>query len=511
MSSLKIGTVISTPEGPNTSYFQFVVAEEGAVGKGEFVGVNQNSNLLIGIVVDIGRSNRYFEHAESVAEYEKIGTMRENFPVVDWEYSVANVRILGLFDVKNNLPMRCVFPIAPGNDVNKLEKNVLKSFLQLSEEGINLGKIEQHDLEVKFNLSKLVKKHLAILAMSGSGKSYLVGDLIEELLDRPKELGRIAVVAIDVHGEYTGFKKDKKYGAQTTIFPKEKIKVALNKMSVYDFKNLDVDLSDAQIRGLRPIIHNLVKHSAGDPPSLEMLIDEIKKSDMQDNSKFPLISKMEMLADHKIVGKFNEPMLDELVKPGCLSIIDMSDIINHRNKILIVSSIAKRIFDARKNGEKIPPTLLIVEEAHNFAGEGEGSEGGAKKILETIAREGRKFGVALCVVTQRPVRLSTTILSQCNSNIILRITNPSDLKHISESCEGIDSYMASSITTLQVGEALVVGEATRFPFFMRIRKRRTNISEKEKSLEESAIEFEKKLEEAKQIGKERDIDVQAFF
>jgi DNA helicase HerA-like ATPase len=347
--------------------------------------------------------------------------------------------------------------------------------------------------------------------MSGSGKSYLTADIIEELLDRPKEAGRIGVVVIDVHGEYVGFKRDPRYGKQTTIFPKEKIRVALNSLTVNDFENLGVELSKAQKRELFPILKDLKRSSVGDPPSLDDLIAAIQKSDIKDNSKRPMVAWMNLLSEHKVVGKINEPMLNELVKPGELSIIDLSDIINHKEKLLIVSRIAKRIFDARRDSEKVPPTLLIVEEAHNFAGEGEAENNLSRNILETIAREGRKFGVALCVITQRPVRLSTTILSQCNTHIILRVTNPNDVQHIVESCEGIDAHMARSITTLQVGEALVVGEATRFPFFMKIRKRKTELPSKEKSLEDAALDFEKKEKDREQMQKERETDIESFI
>ena len=76
-------------------------------------------------------------------------------------------------------------------------------------------------------------------------------------------------------------------------------------------------------------------------------------------------------------------------------------------------------------------------------------------------------------MSQRPVQLSTTALSQCNTNIILRLTNPYDIDHIGESCEGIDKGMLGAITTLRVGEALVVGEAVNLPVFVRVRRRKS--------------------------------------
>ncbi|MEW6329782.1 MAG: ATP-binding protein, partial [Candidatus Micrarchaeota archaeon] len=200
----------------------------------------------------------------------------------------------------------------------------------------------------------------------------------------------------------------------------------------------------------------------------------------------------------------DHPSIEELAQPGKLSIIDLSAIDNQKKKQLIVSYFARRLFSARKK-DRIPPFLLLIEESHNFARErASKSDMISKSIIETIAREGRKFGASLCLVSQRPVQLSTTALSQCNTNIIMRVTNPFDIDHIGESCEGIDKAMLGSITTLRVGEALVVGEAVNNPIFVKVRKRKSKKSPKGESLESLARRFDELEEKKKQ-------DVEAFL
>jgi DNA helicase HerA-like ATPase len=150
----------------------------------------------------------------------------------------------------------------------------------------------------------------------------------------------------------------------------------------------------------------------------------------------------------------------------------------------------------------IKSSLIVLEEAHNFAREkAEESEAVSRSIIETIAREGRKFGASLCLISQRPVNLSTTALSQCNTHIILRVTNPNDLDHIQMSSEGIDARVAKSITGLKVGEAIVVGEAVNYPVFIRVRDRKSKKREKGAPLHQQAIEFEERMEK-----KERNVE-----
>ena len=94
----------------------------------------------------------------------------------------------------------------------------------MDEGGLNLGEVLNYDLKSKLNLTKMFQKHLAILAMSGSGKSYGCSVILEELLNRQK--GKIGIVLIDNHGEYTGFNKDKKYSERVKLIDAEKIKIS---------------------------------------------------------------------------------------------------------------------------------------------------------------------------------------------------------------------------------------------------------------------------------------------
>jgi DNA helicase HerA-like ATPase len=111
-------------------------------------------------------------------------------------------------------------------------------------------------------------------------------------------------------------------------------------------------------------------------------------------------------------------------------------------------------------------------------------------MIETIAREGRKFCASLILISQRPVRLSTTVLSQCNTHVIMRVTNPYDLQHIGESSEGIDRSSLDTISSLRPGEALIVGSAVNFPVFMRVRERKSSESRLSRSLEEVSRQYD---------------------
>ena len=141
--------------------------------------------------------------------------------------------------------------------------------------------------------------------------------------------------------------------------------------------------------------------------------------------------------------------------------------------------------------DKIPPFLLIIEEAHQFCPEAAQSEALSKYIIETIAREGRKFMACLCLISQRPKRLSTTALSQCNSKLILKLSNPYDLKHLMDSSEAISKEYAGMISSLGVGEMLLIGNAVNYPIFINIRERNFKSKIENLTLTDVCLKWEK--------------------
>ncbi|UCE73221.1 MAG: ATP-binding protein, partial [Methanomassiliicoccales archaeon] len=137
---------------------------------------------------------------------------------------------------------------------------------------------------------------------------------------------------------------------------------------------------------------------------------------------------------------------------------------------LVVNRICTYLFELRKQ-DKIPPLMLVAEEAHNFCPQQ--GQVASSKIFRTIASEGRKFGLGLCVVTQRPAKVDKNVLSQCNTQVILKVTNPNDLKAITASVEGLTSGMTDEIQRLPIGTAIITGGKITMPLFVEIRPRET--------------------------------------
>ncbi|WP_264558631.1 ATP-binding protein [Flavobacterium sp. N2270] len=149
-----------------------------------------------------------------------------------------------------------------------------------------------------------------------------------------------------------------------------------------------------------------------------------------------------------------------------ITILDLSGIPSE-----IMSSISgtllKIIYDGlfwgvnTKVGGKNQPLLIVLEEAHSYLKSGEHSI--SSRTVQMIAKEGRKYGVGLLLVTQRPSELDETVLSQCGTMIALRMNNSKDRGHIKSAVQDELQSMVDLLPSLRTGEALISGEAVKIP------------------------------------------------
>lgn len=109
------------------------------------------------------------------------------------------------------------------------------------------------------------------------------------------------------------------------------------------------------------------------------------------------------------------------------------------------------------------PSLIVFEEAHNYIPRVDHGQQFAKKAVERVAKEGRKYGVSAMVISQRPSELSETVLAQCNSFIIMRLSNPEDQKYVSRIVGDHFAGVIQMLPILRPGEAFVIGDSVLMP------------------------------------------------
>lgn len=143
---------------------------------------------------------------------------------------------------------------------------------------------------------------------------------------------------------------------------------------------------------------------------------------------------------------------------------------------VVVSLMSRLVFNfsfhfhkARRYKERDLPFLLVYEEAHNYVPQGSSAKyNSVRRAIERIAKEGRKYGVSLMIVSQRPSEISETVFSQCNNFVAMRLTNPVDQNYVKRLIPDSLSAITDSLPSLEQREAIVIGDSVNLPTMMKI-------------------------------------------
>lgn len=365
-------------------------------------------------------------------------------------------------------------PFEPGTEVLLADDKFIKKIIDLPDAAAYIGKIEGRDIDVRLDLQKMLTKHVSVLAKSGAGKSYTVGVLLEEILEQG-----VPCIIIDPHGEHGTLNRaekngDKKRMAIFGVKPKKYDVVEYGQPTdTVQLLQLSNKLTRQEIMHMLPklnttqqgLLYQAVQNS--EHTNFDELIQALEEEESM--TKWSLIHLIEGLRSYSVFSSNPIPPT-ELIKPGRATAINLKGYAPDMQE-LIVYKLAKDLYDLRKEN-KIAPFFLVIEEAHNFCPERSFGEVASSKILRTIASEGRKFGMGLCIISQRPARVDKSVLSQCTTQIIMKLTNPHDLKAVSNSVEGLTAETEKEIKNLPVGTALVTG-VVDLPLVVNIRPRRT--------------------------------------
>ncbi len=350
-------------------------------------------------------------------------------------------------------------------------------------------------------MNELLGKHTAILGSTGAGKSGTVAAVLHSLLERGTEAGltnwKPRIVVLDPHNEYSAaFPDHQKLSTDdgslrlpywllnftetvALVIGKTEF-VATSQANIVKTALLTARIEGATALGLDP---TKITVDSPVPYKLSKLIagieaDKPPQASKQDSHNSILEKLDALIRDARLAfmmkewdGAAQDPfpsILNQIASDGNQPrIVDLSGV---PNEVAGVSSavIARILFnlkvwqtaDERQND----PVLLVCEEAHRYVpNRGEAQYEAAQEAIRRIAKEGRKYGLGLLLVSQRPSEVEATVLSQCNSWIILRITNDADREHVRAILPDSMAGLTKMLSGLRRQEAIFVGQAAILP------------------------------------------------
>jgi len=481
-----IGLVKGPAESPLE--FRFITPDKAKLKSGEFVYYFLDDRKVICRVVKRYPLRLYpdiYLSKPTVSPEKIVRALGIN--AKEFELFEVKASIMGYYDKRLGF-VNPRIPPKPGQPIYLAEAETIQEVLMKKKKGeigsLHVGYLlnRDEDVPVVLDTALVTSEHLCILASTGSGKSYLAGVIAEELL---KPYNSAALLIFDPHGEYHTLKeaegleefKQDGYLPRVRIFGKGEIKIRLCELEYDELVMLLPNLTDK----MEALLNEVYKELMGRKFTSEDLIERLEEIAIERKDLVSTVNGLiwrirRYIQNIDVIDDYEHIDLKEILKPGQASVLQLTDMQEIEQQVL-ACVLLKKILNARINaekglsGEKLEyPVFIILEEAHRFASR----DARSHKVLKTILAEGRKFGVGVCLISQRPSKIDSDILSQCMTQIIMRIVNPADQENIRNSIESIGRDMIEELPGLTKGQALVAGVSINAPVLIRVRERLTS-------------------------------------
>lgn len=537
MSTSVLGRLVGNTGDPTR--LNMVLSSSFAARRGEFVRIlhqereDEASTYVLGRILSLNRTNVLYNSGmgDSVADLELMPGAR-----LTGENIYARVEAIGFKDPESGqikIPRR---PLDPGAQVEKVDFQYLSEFYEFDEQSsLHLGNLVGYDrgenvVPVYLDVNKLVTEHLAVLAMTGAGKSFTVGRIIERLV----ALHNGTVVVFDPHGEYgralqggnlhfneeneVEDERDRRtiqqirdvllklqqveagvavYTPQNPSFRQKyagrnrELALQFDRFEMDDIAEILPGLTEPQQRVLDVAIRYWRQRETNEPRDINRLryylgdgLDELRDWDELSSSEAQALNnRSAAVASMKLARVLNEAQSfysDALPKPtdvaqmvglpvqqkGRLVVVDLQGLSDTAKQVITALISSEILRAASSKTEPTRPCFLVFEEGHNFAPANEPAV--SHRIIKRIAGEGRKFGVGFAIISQRPSKLDPDVISQCNTLIAMRLKNPEDQRFIGRVSDMVSDADMAELPSLSTGEALVFGRSIVAPLLVKV-------------------------------------------
>jgi hypothetical protein len=480
--------------------------EDIAVGQlGSYVSIRQGSVQIIAMVTRMTEQ-------ESLAT-PTIETPGEPAARLPYAKRIARLTPIGSINTEGLFSRGIGQYPTTGAEVHAIGSDEIGMMLgEFRTKGFEVGKLTTHEsIRVSLHASNLFGRHLAILGQTGSGKSWTVASLVQKAV---AEMPKAHIIILDLHGEYCWKREDtRNYAFDEDIcrhVDATQLEIPYWLMTYAELCDLLIDNTDFsahnQVAAFKDILQALrteegvrlgIERTTLDTPVYFDLI-KVKEEIEKKNARVPAKKEGE-LKDGPLTGKFDNFLMrlesklsdnryDFLLKPSsrnnseslsgllrdfvglgdpkrAVTVIDLSPV-PFDVRPTVAAQIGRIAFEFNYWNPQYRefPIVLMCEEAHAYIPRASDSQfAGSRKSMERIAKEGRKYGVGLAIVSQRPHEISETVLAQCGTFICLRITNPDDQSYVRKLVPESEGDLVSVLAGLGRGEALVLGEAVALP------------------------------------------------
>nr|WP_249803950.1 MULTISPECIES: ATP-binding protein [unclassified Bradyrhizobium] len=460
---------------------------------GRFVSIRCASSVIVAMITEVSCENlSSTDNLIAIASVDLLGEILNAAGKAKFQRGVTNYPTIGdSVDLITSQELRTIY--APtGSDQ------------------INVGFLQQDSSVVAYvDIEEMLSKHFAVLGSTGVGKSTGVSLLLNEIL---KARPNLRIFLLDVHNEY-----GRCFGDRALVLNPRNLKLPFwlfNFEEIVDVlfggragvpEELDVlaeviplakgvytQYQNADRIGLKRIDPKQIGYTV-DTPVPYRLVDLMS---LIDERMGKLENRSSRIIYHKLISRIeavrNDPRYAFMFDNANVGGDTMAEVISHLFRLpangkpmtvmqlagfpaevidSVVSVLCRMAFDFGLWSDGVSPMLFVCEEAHRYASADRNvGFGPTRKAVSRIAKEGRKYGVYLGLITQRPAELDATIISQCNTLFTMRLANERDQALLRAAVSDAAANLLSFVPSLGTREVLAFGEGVALPTRLRFKE-----------------------------------------
>ncbi|WP_426609580.1 ATP-binding protein [Bradyrhizobium sp. McL0616] len=460
---------------------------------GRFVSIRCASSVIVAMITEVSCENlSTTDNLIAIASVDLLGEIHNAADKAKFQRGVTNYPTIGdAVDLITSQELRTIY--APtGSDQ------------------INVGFLQQDRSVVAYvDIEEMLSKHFAVLGSTGVGKSTGVSLLLNEIL---KARPNLRIFLLDVHNEY-----GRCFGDRALVLNPRNLKLPFwlfNFEEIVDVlfggragvpEELDVlaevipiakgiytQYQNTDRLGLKRVDPKQIGFTV-DTPVPYRLVDLIS---LVDERMGKLENRSSRIIYHKLISRIeavrNDPRYAFMFDNANVGGDTMAEVISHLFRLpangkpmtvmqlagfpaevidSVVSVLCRMAFDFGLWSDGVSPMLFVCEEAHRYASADRNvGFGPTRKAVSRIAKEGRKYGVYLGLITQRPAELDATIISQCNTLFTMRLANERDQALLRAAVSDAAANLLSFVPSLGTREVLAFGEGVALPTRLRFKE-----------------------------------------
>ncbi len=439
-----------------------------AMSVGEYVIIDSKNEKLLGLV------ERTFVSSAALTDVHNYDEVLESKEIADMDSRdksfTTKIVILGfLSQLQSGKTVIPAIPPLPGTPILEATKQDLEGIFNPNKpEWVKIGTLLRNSkIELKININKIVSRHLGVLAMTGMGKSNLISVLAKQISEVNGTL-----IIFDYHNDYSNLNIKMMNTMDAKINPR-----LLDSNTLADVLEIR-EKADIQQRILRLAFTQKVKESKNFWDLLYKQVELIGMNPERKEDRHSADRVCDKIDDarNRFADILDPDIVDpiNLIKEHRINILNISELSEKQANVVLAYYLQELLADKKiatlsqnsklKTNKKYrfgSPIFVIIEEAHVFIPRLEDTY--SKYWASKIAREGRKFGLGIGIVSQRPRNIDSNVLSQIGSFAIMKIIQEEDQRQISYAVESISKDLISQLTSLNVGEAVLVGQWVNLP------------------------------------------------